>query len=272
MLSVFNLKSVKYGRELNHSSYLQTNLDINESLPPILKYNKSIGNINILNQSEITNILKFKRVHSEKYIKDIKNVKYYTQGNTSKDTRNDCHIRYNPYKCGSQKDWGSTGHNDRAKYKIVKIYANIIHSFNFSGNKIEGYNNIFYGKFDQNATKDERSYGSYSSGNLYAVVFKDNNFESKDNYAKKYHNRFLIFFYNSKENAINKINPVDFFEMYHQHTKYPPASKWLFLTIFIVIIMILLGTRAFAMLKYGCEKNWLEFFFGRCGSIIRSRR
>ena len=81
-----------------------------------------------------------------------------------------------------------------------------------------------------------------------------------------------IFFYNSKENAINKINPVDFFEMYHQHTKYPPASKWLFLTIFIVIIMILLGTRAFAMLKYGCEKNWLEFFFGRCGSIIRSRR
>lgn len=271
MLSNSNLKSGNFGRELNHSNYNQDILNINE-LPPILKYNKSIGNISIVNQSDISETLKFKRMHTERYIKDVRQEKYYVQGNTSNDERNDCHIRYNPYKCGSQKDWGTSSNNDKAKYELVKIYSNIIHSFNFSGNKIEGYNNIFYGKYDQNSTKDGKSYGTISSGNLYAVVFKDNNFESKNNYTTKYHHRYLIFFYKSKENAINKINPVDFFELYHQHTKYPPVSKWLLLTIFIVIIMILLGTRAFAILKYGCEKNWIEFFFGRCGTVIRSRR
>ena len=272
MLSVFNLKSGKYGREFNHSKYIRDSLTVNEPLPNSYIYNKSVGDISIINRAEIINNLKFKREHTEKYIKDVKREKYYVQGNTTQDERNDCHIRYNPYKCKSQGHWGKSGFDDRARYRHINIYARIIHSMTLSGEKAVGYDNVFYGSYVQSATKDGSHYGSQTSGKVYVVFFKDPNFESKEGYTKKYHHRYLIFFYNSKENAINKINPIDFFEIYHQHTKYPPASIWLFFTIFIAVIMVLLAVRAFAMLKYGCEKNWIEFFFGRCGSVIVASR
>jgi len=271
MLSVFNLEHGHKGREINFKNYLDYELNDKEELPTSFKYRAAIGDFEISNEADLIKMLKFKRVHKKRYVKDIKKIKYYEMGDTSKDERHDCHIRYNPYKCGSQSKWGKSSYNDNAKYRYEKIYGYSVHTFLFVGSKVSGYNNLFKGEYIQNSKRDDRFYGVKKSGTIYSVVFKDKSFESKDGYTKKYHNRYLVFFYKSLSDAVNKKDPIDFFELYYQHTKYPPASIWLILSIVLIFIMLIMGSRAFAMLRNQCQMNWGEFFLGRCGSVITAR-
>jgi len=272
MLSIFNLENGSKGRELNFKNYIENSLNLNEPIPPYFSYKSNIGDVEIKNEGEMGNYLKFNRIHKKRYIKDVKKIKYYEMGNTSKDERHDCHIKYNPYKCKSQSNWGNSSYDDRAKYRYEKVYAYSIHSFIFAGSKLPDHDNIFYGNFEQSSKRDNKFYGERKTGNIHAVIFKDEKFESKEGYTKKYHHRYLLFFYKSKEDALDKKNPIDYFELYYQHTKYPPASIWLILSIIVLILMFIMGTRAFAMLRNRCEMNWFEFLFGRCGGVIVASR
>ena len=235
-----------------------------------LSFSNNNNNVNISNKVNIIDSeINFTRVYNEKFIKGSRTEKYYKVGNTSNDRRNDCHLRYNPKMCPSQSKF------NKPQYRTINTYGNKINTLKFTGTKVENYNNLFVGKYTQLYKNDESSEKENKTGKIYGLLFHDTSFTSTSNYSNKYFDRYLLYLYNNKQDAIKNKNAIEYFTLFFKHTALPMGPyteinviNSIIFTIVLLVVYILY--RILILITNQCDVTLFEIFFGRCGSSIRS--